>query len=46
MAINILQNVITYNESGLALLENLNCFIATANTKFDKFNDQIPKNLG
>lgn len=43
---NILQNVITYNESGLALLENLNCFIATANTKFEKFNDSIPKNLG
>lgn len=43
---NELQQVITYNQSGLALLENLNCFIATANTKFDKFNDEIPKNLG
>lgn len=43
---NALQQVITYNQSGLALLENLNCFIATANTKFDRFNDEIPKNLG
>lgn len=46
MAINELQQVITYNESGLALLENLNCFLATANTKFSKFNDDVPKNLG
>lgn len=43
---NILQQVTTYNDSGLALLENLNCFIATANTKFNNFEDEIPKNLG
>ncbi len=46
MAINQLQNVITYNESGLALLENLNCFISTANTKFKDFDKEEPKNLG
>ena len=43
---NELQQVITYNQSGLALLENLNCFISTANTKFKNFNDDVPKNLG
>lgn len=42
---NILQQVITYQMSGLALLENENCFIATANTKFKNFQDLIA-NLG
>jgi len=44
--VNILQQVITYNESNLALLLNLNCFLSTANKKFNRFNDEIPKNLG
>ncbi len=42
---NILKQVITYNESQLAYLENLNCFISTSNKKFNNFND-IEKNLG
>jgi len=46
MAINILQQVITYNESGLALLLNSFAFISTANMKFSLFNDDVPKNLG
>ena len=46
MATNILQQVITYNESNLALLLNSFCFISTSNKKFDRFNDDIPKNLG
>jgi hypothetical protein len=43
---NILQQVITYNESNLALLLNSFAFISTSNSKFKDFNDQIPKNLG
>ncbi len=43
---NILQQVITYNESNLALLLNLYAFISTSNKKFQRFNDDIPKNLG
>lgn len=46
MAINILQQVITYNESNLALLLNSFAFIATSNKKFERFNDDVPKNLG
>lgn len=46
MPTNILQQVITYNESNLALLLNSFAFISTANTKFQRFNDDIPKNLG
>lgn len=42
---NILQQVQTYQRSNLALLENLNCFIATANTKFKDF-EKITANLG
>lgn len=42
---NILKQVITYNDSGLAYLENLNCFIAEANKKFDNF-ENVEKNLG
>lgn len=42
---NILQQVQTYQESNLAYLQNLNCFIATANTKFKDF-DKIEANLG
>jgi hypothetical protein len=43
---NILQQVITYNESNLALLLNSFAFISTANTRYKNFNDDIPKNLG
>lgn len=34
---NILQNVVTYQEANLALLQTLNCFISTANKKFINF---------
>lgn len=44
--VNILQQVITYNESNLALLLNSFCFLSTANKKFQRFNDDVPKNLG
>lgn len=46
MATNILQQVITYNESNLALLLNSYCFLSTSNKKFVGFNDSVPKNLG
>lgn len=42
---NILQQVQTYQESNLAYLLNLNCFINTANTKFKDFENRIA-NLG
>ena len=42
---NILQQVQTYQESNLAYLINLNCFITTSNTKFLNFEDKIG-NLG
>lgn len=42
---NILQQVQTYQRSGLALLQNLCCHISTANTKFKDFN-KIQANLG
>lgn len=42
---NILQQVQTYQRSNLAYLQNLNCFIATANTKFKDFN-KLTANLG
>ena len=42
---NILQQVQTYQRSGLALLQNLCCHIATTNTKFKDF-DNIQANLG
>jgi hypothetical protein len=42
---NILQTVQTYQRSGLALLQNLCCHIATANTRFLNF-DKIQANLG
>lgn len=43
---NFLQQVITYNESNLAYLQNLNCFLSLANKRFERFNDDTPKNLG
>jgi len=43
---NFLQQVITYNESNLALLLNMYAFISTSNKKFQRFNDDVPKNLG
>lgn len=42
---NILQTVQTYQMSGLAFLQNLCCFISTANTKFKDF-DRLIANLG
>lgn len=42
---NILQQVQTYQESSLAYLQNLNCFISTANTKFKDF-EKLTANLG
>jgi hypothetical protein len=42
---NILEQVITYQESSLALLVNQNPWIATANKKFNNF-DQFAGNLG
>src|SRR5689334_19418179 len=42
---NILQQVQTYQLSHLAYLQNLNCFISTANTRFKDF-DKLQANLG
>jgi hypothetical protein len=42
---NILQQVITYQESALAYLENSNVFISRANTKFREFQKETA-NLG
>jgi hypothetical protein len=42
---NILQAVQTYQMAGLAYLQNLNCFLATSNMKFDNFQD-MTGNLG
>jgi hypothetical protein len=42
---NILQQVQTYQMSSLAFLQNLNCFVSTANTKFKNF-EQLIGNLG
>lgn len=42
---NILQQVQTYQMSNLAFLQNLNCFVATANTKFKNF-EKLTANLG
>jgi hypothetical protein len=42
---NILQQVQTYQRSNLAYLQNLNCFVATANTKFKNFQKEVA-NLG
>jgi len=43
---NILQNVETYNKAQLAYLENLNCFLHTANKAFQDFRNAQPANLG
>lgn len=42
---NILQQVQTYQRSSLGLLQNLCCFVSTANTKFKDF-EKIQANLG
>lgn len=42
---NILQQVQTYQMSGLAYLQNLNCFVHEANTKFKNFENLVA-NLG
>lgn len=43
--INVLQQVITYQKSGLAALTNQNCFVSTANKKFKDFENR-EANLG
>lgn len=43
---NILQNVQTYNKADLAYLQNINCFVSTANTKYKDFQAANPANLG
>lgn len=43
---NILEQVTTFNESNLAYLQNLCCFVNIANKKFERFNESVPKNLG
>lgn len=45
MPTNILQQVITYQPSELAYLQNLNCFLATSNKKFENFQN-LTANLG
>jgi hypothetical protein len=42
---NIVQQVQTYQLSNLAYLQNLNCFVATANTRFKNF-EKMTANLG
>jgi hypothetical protein len=42
---NILQQVITYQESSLAYLSNYGCFTSTSNAKFKNFQD-LTANLG
>lgn len=42
---NILQAVQTYQSSALGILQNLNCFISTANKRFKEFNT-MTRNLG
>lgn len=42
---NILQQVQTYQLSNLAYLQNLSCFVSTANTKFKNF-EKLEANLG
>jgi hypothetical protein len=42
---NILQQVQTYQLSNLAYLQNLNCFVSTANTRFKNF-EKMTANLG
>jgi len=46
MANNVLQDVVTYNKAGLALLQNSYAFISTANKKYKDFDRQVPQNLG
>jgi hypothetical protein len=43
---NILQQVITYNESNLALLQNSFAWIAKSNNRYKHFDQDITKNLG
>ena len=43
---SFLQTVQTYQRSGLGLLYNECCHVATFNKKFDNFNNKIATNLG
>lgn len=36
---NLLKNVVTYQKSGLAKLQNMNCFIANGNARFNNFQN-------
>ena len=42
---NVLEQVTTYQSSGLAYLLNLNCLVSTANTQFKNF-EKLEANLG
>lgn len=46
MANNTLQDVVSYNKAGLALLQNSYCFLNNANKKFKDFQKSAPGNLG
>lgn len=46
MANNVLQDVVTYNKAGLALLQNSCAFLSVANKKYKDFDRQVPANLG
>lgn len=45
MSINVLESVATLQEDALALFQNRNCFVQTANTKFVDFEKTVG-NLG
>lgn len=45
LPVNVLQNVSLYLRSYLAMQQNFNALIGSANTRFSKFN-QVPGNLG
>ena len=46
MAANSFQQVITYNRSGLAFLQNNGPVLSICNKKYKNFNDDVPQNLG
>lgn len=46
MANNTLQDVVSYNKAGLALLQNSYCLLSNANKKFKDFQNSAPGNLG
>ena len=46
MATNLLEAVTTYNEAGLAALDNLSPYIYYANKKYIDWERQLPQQLG